>query len=53
MPDFVSPEYENALFVIAKKNLDYFAFVEKNFSKIKLLLEKLSLATTVVEYEKV
>ena len=32
---------------------DYFVFVEKNFSKIKLLLEKLSLATTVVEYEKV
>ena len=53
MPDFVSPEYESALFVIAKKDSDYFAFVDKSYSKIKMLLEKLSLATTVAEYVKV
>lgn len=52
MPYFVSPEYENALFVIAKKNLDYFIFVERSYSKIKMLLEKLSLATTFSEYVK-
>ena len=53
MPDFVSPEYESAIFVIAKKDSDYFAFVDKSYSKIKMLLEKLSLATTVAEYVKV
>ena len=42
MPDFVSPEYESAIFVIAKKDSDYFAFVDKSYSKIKMLLEKLS-----------
>ena len=47
------PEYESALFVIAKKDSDYFAFVDKSYSKIKMLLEKLSLATTVAEYVKV
>ena len=53
IPDFVSPEYENALFVIAKKHLDYFVLVEKSYSKIKVLLEKLRLATTVAEYVKI
>lgn len=52
MPYFVSPEYENALFVIAKKEFDYYVFVEKSYSKIKTLLEKLSLATTFSEYVK-
>ena len=52
MPFFVSPEYENALFVIAKKDLDYFVFVEKSYSKIKMLLETLSLATSFAEYVK-
>jgi hypothetical protein len=52
IPYFVSPEYENALFVIAKKNLDYYVFVEKSYSKIKMLLEKLSLATSFAEYVK-
>ena len=53
MPFFVSPEYENALFVIAKKDLDYFVCVERSYSKIKMLLEKFNLATTVFEYIKV
>ena len=52
IPYFVSPEYENALLVIAKKNLDYYVFVEKSYSKIKMLLEKLSLATSFAEYVK-
>ena len=53
MPFFVSPEYENALFVIAKNDLDYFVCVERSYSKIKMLLEKFNLATTVLEYIKV
>lgn len=40
MPDFVSPEYENSLFVIAKKNSDYFVFVEKNSFKDKAATRK-------------
>lgn len=53
MPDFVSPEYENALFVIAKKDTDYFVFIEKRYSKVKMLLEKFNLETTVLEYIRV
>lgn len=53
MPYFVTPEYENALFIIAKKNLDYFVFIERSYSKIKMFLEKFNLATTVLEYIKV
>ena len=43
MPDFVSPEYESAIFVIAKKDSDYFAFVDKSYSKIKMLLESMNI----------
>ena len=50
MPDFVSPEYENAFFVIAKKNSDYFVFVEKSFSKIKELLSRFNLSTSMTEF---
>lgn len=50
MPDFVSPEYENALFVIAKKNSDYFVFVEKCYSKIKVLLSRFNLSTCMTEF---
>lgn len=53
IPDFVSPEYENALFVIAKKDTDYFVFVEKRYSKVKMLLEKFNLESTVLEYIRV
>lgn len=53
MPDFVSPEYENALFVIAKKDSDYFVFVEERYSKVKMLLEKFNLESTVLEYIRV
>lgn len=52
-PYFVSPEYENSLFLIARKNEIFVAFALREFSKIKELLEKYDLSPSVCEYIKI
>lgn len=51
-PYFISPEYENSLFFIARKNEIFVSFALREFSKVKELLEKYDLSSSVCEYIK-